>query len=244
MRKSSVERRIQNAAQSSDCLQVLEFLKTIRSDSRSSCIDLLDKSRSQIRQDLFVLSELNFKKNGYFVEFGATNGLTLSNTYLLEKEFQWDGIVAEPARKWHAELNSNRSCKVETKCVWSKSGEVIKFNETEIGEFSTIDNYSSGDMHSESRKSGVRYDVETISFLDMLETYNAPSEIDYLSIDTEGSEYEILENFDFNRYQFRVITCEHNYTKDRDKIYELLTSNGYKRKFEALSQFDDWYVKF
>tara|TARA_B100000780_G_C20781390_1_gene310300 strand:+ start:75 stop:314 length:240 start_codon:yes stop_codon:yes gene_type:complete len=70
----------------------------------------------------------------------------------------------------------------------------------------------------------------------LLIKYNAPRLIDYLSIDTEDSEFEILKNFDFNNYKFRVITCEHNFNKNREKIYKLLTANGYRRKFE------DWYV--
>ncbi len=66
--------------------------------------------------------------------------------------------------------------------------------------------------------------------------------IDYLSIDTEGSDFEILKNFDFNSFKFRVITCEHNLNKNREKIYKLLTENGYKRKFTEISKFEDWYV--
>ena len=77
---------------------------------------------------------------------------------------------------------------------------------------------------------------------DFLIKYNAPNVVDYLSIDTEGSEYAILENFNFNKYKFRVITVEHNYTKNRQKIFDLLTNNGYLRKYEELSMFDDWYV--
>ena len=160
----------------------------------------------------------------------------------MEKEFQWNGVLAEPAQMWHRELRQNRSVSIETKCVWKESGQTVKFNETEIGDLSTIDSFSEKDLHSEARKSGTRYDVETISLIDLLETHNAPKVIDYLSIDTEGSEYEILRNFDFDRYQFKVITCEHNNTPQREKIYDLLTRNGYMRKFEALSKYDDWYV--
>ena len=86
--------------------------------------------------------------------------------------------------------------------------------------------------------------VETISLVDLLKKYNAPKHIDYLSIDTEGSEFDILENFDFNTYSFSVITCEHNYTPMRDKIYDLLTSKGYERKLTEVSRWDDWYIKF
>lgn len=53
--------------------------------------------QSQASQDVFALVANGFKRGGYFVEFGATNGKSISNTYVLEKEFGWTGIVAEPA---------------------------------------------------------------------------------------------------------------------------------------------------
>ena len=59
--------------------------------------------------------------------------------------------------------------------------------------------------------------------------------MDYLSIDTEGSELEILESLDHDKYQFKFITCEHMYTSKREKIYDLLISKGYKRIFENFS---------
>ena len=107
---------------------------------------------------------------------------------------------------------------------------------------STIERFSSSDHHRNLRKNGESYLVETLSLNDFLIKYNAPNVVDYLSIDTEGSEYAILENFNFNKYKFRVITVEHNYTKNRQKIFDLLTNNGYLRKYEELSMFDDWYV--
>ena len=76
----------------------------------------------------------------------------------------------------------------------------------------------------------------------MLDKYSAPHLIDYLSIDTEGSEYKILAAHDFSSYIFKVITCEHNHTPSRQKIHELLTGKGYTRKFEDVSKFDDWYI--
>jgi hypothetical protein len=107
---------------------------------------------------------------------------------------------------------------------------------------STIHTYSDTDIHKEMRQHGKKYEVRTISLNDLLQKHNAPAEIDYLSIDTEGSEFEILNAFDFSKHRVKVITCEHNYTEMREKIFKLLTENGYSRIYVEFSGFDDWYV--
>jgi FkbM family methyltransferase len=200
-------------------------------------------SKAQIFQDLFVLSMTDEKKGGYFVEFGATNGITFSNSWLLEKSFGWEGILAEPAQCWHAELRANRNCKIETNCVWGTGGERLEFNEVSSRELSTINVFSEGDGFSSERKNGKVYFVETISLNELLEKHGAPHEIDYLSVDTEGSELTILSNFDFSKYKINIITVEHNFTENREKIHSLLKLNGYKRMFEKFSNWDDWYVR-
>ena len=228
-------------------LQDLEFIRALGPANYESTISLLSKSRSQLRQDLFVVSETEHKiknKSGYFVEFGATNGIDLSNTYLLETEFSWTGILAEPARLWEKQLRANRpNASIEILCVWKDSNSSLIFNETEAPELSTIDSFSDGDLHRSRRLEGKKYEVQTISLNDLLRKHRAPKYIDYLSIDTEGSEYEILEAFNFNEFSFGIITVEHNYTPQREKIFALLTGHGYKRKYENISAFDDWYVK-
>ena len=208
----------------------------------------LGNSKSQLRQDLFVLSELDFKVDGYFVEFGATDGIRWSNSYLLESSYNWRGILAEPAKLWHEALTLNRNAHIEKNCVWSETGKKLLFNEVNdpkhLGELSTIDTFSSADQHRMTRSSdNNKYEVSTISLNDMLNKYEAPRAIDYLSIDTEGSEYDILSTFDFDKYDIKIITCEHNFTSMREKIYNLLTQKGYLRKYEEVSYFDDWYVK-
>lgn len=206
--------------------------------------DLIAKSKSQLRQDLFVLSELGFKRNGFFVEFGATNGVDLSNSYLLEKEYGWSGILAEPAKLWHEDLFRNRTAIIDTRCVWSQTGVELLFSQAEVPELSTLNSFANIDSHALHRKNSFNYKVETVSLVEMLNQHNAPREIDYLSIDTEGSEFDILMNFDFEKYKFKIITCEHNYTESRDKIKSLLESQGYSRKLERISEFDDWYVRY
>jgi len=228
----------------STLLPSLTFLLSLRAMNSIDVMPFVNYSKSQNFQDLYVLSELNLKTEGYFVDFGATNGIDFSNTFLLEEKFGWQGILAEPARCWHKDLHRNRpSAFIEELCIWTDSNLHLTFNETVLRELSTLETFSSLDSHRELRKSGEKYEVTTISLVDLLDKHSAPRNIDYLSIDTEGSEFEILNAFDFEKYSFSVITCEHNYTPAREKIYELLTSKGYIRKYENLSLWDDWYVK-
>lgn len=244
VRKSSYEKLLLNANRFRD----YELSALIDEKFFEDYFKNLRFSKSQLRQDLFVLSELDFKENGFFVEFGSTNGVDLSNTHILETKFNWKGILAEPAKIWHSSLKDNRSAAIETDCVWRTTGEILLFNEVNdekhSGELSTIDSFTNVDNHSKSRNSASnKYEVKTISLEDMLRKHNAPKQIDYLSIDTEGSEFEILNSFNFNEYDIKVITCEHNFTPMREKIYSLLTKNEYERKFSEYSMFDDWYVK-
>lgn len=218
------------------------FVQAMPEAQRERLAGLFTASNSQVCQDLFVLSELDFKRDGYFVEFGACNGLELSNTYLLEREFGWKGILAEPCRYWHAELNANRRAHISTKCVWSRSNETLTFMQAPSPVVSTIAAFNDSDGLSGRQKHGRSYQVATISLTDLLSEFNAPREIDYLSLDTEGSEFDILSAFDFSKYSFRVITVEHNFQPARDRIYALLTSRGYVRKWEDLSDIDDWYL--
>jgi len=218
----------------------IEFALAFNEIFGGNLLEFMQKSKSQFRQDLFVLSELDFKYEGFFVEFGATDGVSLSNTYLLEKEYNFKGILSEPNPKQWKNLKMHRNAKFEEKCIWSKSGEKLSF--VDCGDLSTVSDFADKDLHAINRRNKNRFEVETISLTDMLKKHDAPSFIDYLSIDTEGSEYEILSAHDFEKFKFKIITVEHNYNKQRNNIFELLTANGYIRKHTELSHFDDWYV--
>jgi FkbM family methyltransferase len=207
------------------------------------CKAHLGSSKAQLCQDLFVLCRLANKRKGFFVEFGATDGVSLSNTFLLETDYDWNGIVVEPARAWHAELKKNRRCTIDYRCVAGASGNKIMFNETEWLELSTIEEFSSRGRNAEARILRNRYEVTSVSLTDLLRDHNAPNHFDYLSVDTEGSELAILEAFDFSQYTPQVITVEHNFDEtNRRGLYALLSHRGYTREFAELSKFDDWYV--
>jgi hypothetical protein len=112
----------------------------------------------------------------------------------------------------------------------------------DAGPLSTIAGFEANDYHAQERLKNNSYSVRTISLNDLLAEHNAPTHIDYLSIDTEGSEFAILEKFDFDKHTFGVITCEHNHAEQRGDIHRLLTANGYRRIMEDASSVDDWYV--
>lgn len=202
------------------------------------------EGKAQLQQDFLALfiQTIQKKKKGFFVEFGAADGVTYSNTFLLEKSFEWTGIVSEPAKIWHKNLVKNRDCLIDLRCVWSESKKILQFNQVQEPEYSTLDAYSHSDHHQNIRNKGKKYSVETVSLEELLSFHNAPRNISYMSIDTEGSEWSILQAFDFSKYTFDLITVEHNFTESRILIKNLLNENGYIRILNEYSEWDDWYV--
>ena len=217
----------------------LELLKALPADARLQALALLDRSKSQLRQDVFALAMLGFKRDGFFVEFGATDGVELNNTWLMETDFGWNGILAEPARGWHAALKANRRATIDTRCVWRESGTDIAFTEAPRGVNSGISTF----IPASRKLRGQGYKVETVSLNDLLAQHGAPAHIDYMSVDTEGSELDILQALDFDRWTFGVLTVEHGHLPQRTRIQSLLTGKGYRQVHGDLSGFDDWYVR-
>ena len=221
----------------------LSILQALDKEEQTFFLENLGNSKAQLRQDIIALIMSGKKNNGYFVEFGAFDGRTLSNTWMLEKKYGWKGILSEPILKLHQEIRKEREAILETRCVWATTGQQVEFCETAKGELSTISQYVTEDQHRVSRNITRKYNVSTISLTDMLAAYSAPRFVDYLSIDTEGSELEILKAFDFSEYSFGFISIEHNYTEDEKEIDALLSRNGYIRYLRDISNFDGWYVK-
>jgi FkbM family methyltransferase len=181
---------------------------------------------SQIGQDSWVNSILGGKRNGYFIELGACDGLLYSNTLFFEKTLNWNGICIEPNILYFEELKKNRKCNISNDLISSVEGNVVNFAmcnsvsgiiDENVGPFTKKDNYV----------------LKTTSTLEkVLDKFNAPKIIDYLSLDVEGQEYNILSTFPFDKYKFRCITVEHNEPhvgpNHQMMIRNLLENNGYK----------------
>jgi len=201
-------------------------------------MEKLTFSKSEYCQDLWVLAMTNSKKNGYFVEFGASNGIDASNTWLLEMKFAWRGILAEPSKSNFEILSRNRKCGLDPRAVWDQSNEQLLFCERD-------ENYLSS-VKSEGNKGRVRdeYLVTSVSLNDLLDEYKAPKIIDYVSIDVEGSELRILESFfKEKKYEVKLFSIEHNWRKDKNRILELMRFNNYENVFTNLSHRDLFFIK-
>ena len=188
---------------------------------------------SQRGQDDWVL---NIAKHKYYVDIGAADGVSYSNTCALEN-LGWEGICVEAEPIGYQILSQNRKCIKINKAVWKENG-TIDFLINEGGEMLSGIPLCFSDMHS---RHGPYCFVSAITLNDLLKENNTPKEMGYLSLDTEGSEFEILNAFDFS-YKFDCITLEHNWVEPkRTDIRNLLISKGYK--FLKEDEEDDYYVR-
>jgi FkbM family methyltransferase len=205
------------------------------------------KYYSQYKQDQY-LNENFFKnkKNGIFVEIGAHDGISGSNSLFFEETLKWDGICVEAIPSIFNKLINNRKCKCVCNAVWKENTKKV---------FRIIDGYSemlSGlvdcyeDEHirrinNEVAQMGQNFkdvEVECCDINDLLEKYKLYN-IDYLSIDVEGSEFEILNHLNFDVFNIEFLTVENNYKSE--KIRDLMKGKNYELICELT--IDDVYKK-
>ena len=211
------------------------------------CLSHASLSTSQNYQDVFAAVTNKFQP-GFFVEFGATNGVDGSNTLLLEKLYGWTGLLAEPNPACQDDLAKNRIADISQLCIHNETGLQLPFVIAQEPDLSTLQGYVNDDEHADKRNKNTNLiDVETITLFDFLNKFETPKVIDYLSVDTEGSEYDILKKFfeeNNNKYTFGAVTVEHNYNVEkRDSIYSLMVANDYKRVLTEFSRWDDFFVR-
>lgn len=194
-------------------------------------------SSSQLGQDLWVINTLNFKKNGYFVDLGALDGLTHSNTALLEKKYNWTGICVEANPYVFPKLSSNRECMCVNSLLDSQSNIIKEFHCAD--ELSFVENPNRAikldELKALLKTNNMEYYsvfMKTRCISKIFEIYNAPYVIDYLSLDIEGMEFEILNTLPFDEYHINLITVEHNAphigNDYRDKIRKLMEDNDFE----------------
>jgi len=192
-------------------------------------------------QDKWVVEEIfNYKKNGYFVDLAATDGFHENNTFFLEKKLNWKGICIEPNKIFFKTLIKNRSAKCLCAVADSKPRKVNFLPNGGVGgiigdEFDN--NYKKRKKLLEKAKNKNKIQARTSDTLvNILKKYKAPKTIDYLSLDVEGAETEVLKNFPFRSYKFLALTIE----RPSIKLNKILFKNGYV--FVKNYKVDSFYV--
>ena len=167
----------------------------------------------------------NRKNKGFFIELGAYDGLFQSNTAFFEKSREWTGILIEPSLEGYNKCIINRpgSTCFNYACVSNDYK-----NDFVYGDFSIINPLSS--INGTRKKSNNLIKVNSISLEVLLDNYYIEhnyNNIDFLSLDTEGYEFNILKGLNLNKYRPNYILVE-IYNFDYDNIYNYLIHHKYK----------------
>ena len=189
---------------------------------------------------------------GYYIELGANDGVTQSNTLCLELFHDWNGVLIEPVPQNFRRLRKNRSSRrnalVNFACVSSsyadETVEIMSANlmstpiglESDIGD--PISHAQSGATLLRKRDSMGLVRAPTMTLAQVLGMFKAPSEISLLSLDVEGAEIEVLKGVDFDRYRFKAIVIE---SRDVQNLEKFLVPLGYK-KMARVSGLDYLFV--
>jgi len=196
-------------------------------------------SKSQAGQDSWVSDTLNNKQKGFFVDIGAHDGVFISNTHMLEKYLGWNGICIEADPNRFDSLCHNRSSINVPLAVRNYKGFCYFIKEGPDGH--VVANINKGDIPCDTLHN-------------ILVEHGAPCHIDYISLDIEGLEVEVLESFPFIKWDVNLWTIEHNLFQDgpanKEKIFEIMSANGYQRVIDNACAggnpnypFEDWYKK-
>lgn len=193
--------------------------------------------KSQYNQDRYL--EINiFKgyKNGFYVDVGAHDGLSFNNTFYFEKYNNWTGINIEPIKTVFDKLISNRPNNININCaVCNNDGEtefLCNVGATEMlsGIKDNFDVRHLKRLELENNQYGSTTDVikvNTKKLETILSDHNI-SHINYLSIDVEGAEFEVIKSINFDKVFIDVIGFENNYSDISEPIIKYLENNGFK----------------
>lgn len=199
-------------------------------------------TNSQIEQERWVLAMCLGRRDGRFAEIGAFDGVLHSNTCFLERDFGWSGLLVEPNPLLFAKLAASRKATYLERAVHREGGQLLSFVASQ--EIGTLAEYAEADGYAEHRRQAISENglitVSTITFDEMdAADGQGGAGFDYVSLDTEGSELDILRTIDLRRHAIALFTIEHNFVEPRrEQMRTLLAEAGYQRLNVG---FDDWY---
>ena len=207
------------------------------------------KYYSQINQDRhYIENVINFKKQGKFLDIGAHDGITISNTAALEFDLDWTGICVEPNTDLFNKLIINRPKSTNVNCAaWFIDAplqlEIPQTNHRNISGdlLSKIDVIHSDKFREHFTDETVFQTVQGRTVTSIVEEYyQPPYHFDFLSLDVEGAEVFVLKGIDFTKIQIDYMTVEHgNVVRHLNNIGSLLKMNGFE-----IARVNDFDVEF
>lgn len=192
-------------------------------------------------QDRWIVEEI-FPgiRGGWFLDLAASDGVHLSNTLVLERDLDWQGLCIEPNPESVRKLRQNRNCAISNACVDETRRTVDFLPNGELGGIIDDDTDNSrrvrGKLVDENYAIGKVLTLQTVTLADILAHRQAPAIIEYFSFDVEGAETRILRKFPFDRWTFLAMTIE----RPTPELNALLFANGYL--FVKNERFDSFYV--
>jgi FkbM family methyltransferase len=192
------------------------------------------KLREEFAEQLLIRQYLGGEESGFFVEVGANNPFDLSQTWHLAEE-GWQGILVEPIPELCEELRKERtdSLVVEAACGSPNAPSTATFTVAKDSGKSTL---SSAFLDKRSTvESQITVHVKTLN--DILEEAGA-DQIDFVSIDVEGTQFEVLQGFDLQKWKPRLLLVEDHLLNT--KTHKLILNQQYKLVKRTL--FNNWYI--
>lgn len=190
----------------------------------------LGSHQSQHGEDTWLDSYFRKKSNGFFVEVGAYDGVVLSNTYFFEIERQWTGILVEPDSRNAANCRANRRNSKVYECAAIGSPEIdeVSFFKVNGGEvYSTVNLVEN---HAQRLEKFGLTSTETRVKAKTLNKIFEESEIktiDFISIDVEEGELDVLRGFDIRRWNPGIVMIESNAAERDPLIRRYFVEHGY-----------------
>jgi FkbM family methyltransferase len=201
--------------------------------------------QSQLLQDLWVISQ-HGEKPGFFLDIGAGHPIHISNSWTLQSQFDWKGIVFEPNPEFsllHKQIRSSDNVETLKLAVTPEEQEYMNYKND--GEFSGNPDNFPGELHSERNKLRDKISTEKVPAITLRKVLESRgiTKVDYMSLDIEGGELEVLKSFPFDICDVHLITVEHNFRmSDIDEIDTFLTQLNFRKSLESETEWDSFFV--
>lgn len=191
---------------------------------------------SQDKQDEYLEKNV-FKgyKNGVFMDIGAHDGICINNTLFFENEHQWTGVNVEAIKDVYDNLCKNRTNCINLNYAVCNNDGIADFirntGATELisGLYKDYDKRHHRRLQYENHNYGGKTQlikVNTKKIETICDEHNIKN-INYLSIDVEGAEFDVIKSINFDKVFIDVIGFENNYNDNSLPIIDYLMENGY-----------------